>query len=256
MKVVGIIQARMGSTRLPGKVMMPICGKSLFRLLVERVKLSNLIDELWLATSVSAADDVLVKEASCIDNLLIYRGNEMDVLSRYADIAHHSKADYVVRLTGDCPLLDPGIIDSVIRFMLDKSGQFDYVSNALRPTYPDGLDVEIFKVSALLEANKLAFSPLDREHVTPLIHCYHSNLANPKVGHYIGPGDFSHLRWTVDEACDYDLIREIFEHLYYKNPKFGWLDVISLITKMPKLLEKNNLIMRNEGYFKAHKDQV
>lgn len=255
-KIVAIIQARMSSTRLPGKVMMPICGKSLFRLLVERVKSSKLIDELWLATSIDSANDILVREANCIDNLLIFRGNEADVLSRFADIALQSQADYIVRLTGDCPLLDPNVIDSVIKFMLDKSDLYDYASNALRPTYPDGLDVEIFKVHTLLEANKSAISSSDREHVTPLIHCYHLNPINPKVGHYIGEGDFSHLRWTVDEVCDYELIREIYENLYYENPKFSWLDVISLITKMPKLLEKNNLISRNEGYFNAPKDEA
>ncbi len=256
MKVVAIIQARMGSTRLPGKVMMPVCDKSLFRLLVERVRSSRLIDELWLATSVDPSNDVLVREASCIDGLLVYRGKEADVLSRYADIAVLSDADYVVRLTGDCPLLDSSIIDLVINFMLNNSHLYDYVSNALKPTYPDGLDVEVFKVDALLNANKLATASLDREHVTPLIHCYHVNSKNPRVGHYIGEAYFSHLRWTVDESCDYELVKEIFEHLYYENPRFGWLEVVSLLTKMPKLLEKNNLIMRNEGYIKAATGEV
>ncbi len=250
MKVVAILQARMGSTRLPGKVLLPAAGKSLIRHMIDRVRRASTIDELWLATSGNSANDPLTEEVEQA-GVAVFRGSEDDVLSRYEAIAESTGADWVVRLTGDCPLHDPAIIDAVVSFAIDHASEFDYVCNALRPTYPDGLDVEVFTGASLACAAKEATSTLQREHVTPFIHRYHDGPGPFRVGHFIGPADFSHLRWTVDEPADYEVVKEIFESLYTDTPEFGWMDVLALVTRRPDLILKNSDIVRNEGYLKA-----
>jgi len=250
LKVVGIIQARMGSTRLPGKVLLPAAGKSLIRHMLDRVKRSSTIDELWLATSSDSANDQLANEAEKAE-VEVFRGSEDDVLSRYVAVAERTAADWIVRLTGDCPLHDPVIIDAVVSYALDHATEFDYLCNSLRPTYPDGLDVEVFTSKSLAQAATEATSTLQREHVTPFIHRYHDGPGPFRVGHFIGPADFSHLRWTVDEQADYKVVKEIFEVLYPINPLFSWMDVLALLTRRPELMMKNSHIIRNEGYLKA-----
>lgn len=250
MKVVGILQARMGSTRLPGKVLLPAAGKSLIRHMLDRVKRSSTIDELWLVTSSDSANDQLANEAEKA-GVEVFRGSEDDVLSRYVAVAERTAADWVVRLTGDCPLHDPVIIDAVVSYALDHATEFDYLCNSLRPTYPDGLDVEVFTSESLAQAATKATSTLQREHVTPFIHRYHDGPGPFRVGHFIGPADFSHLRWTVDEQADYKVVKEIFEVLYPINPLFSWMDVLALLTRRPELMMKNSHIIRNEGYLKA-----
>ena len=250
MKVVGIIQARMGSTRLPGKVLLPAAGKSLIRHMLDRVKRSSTIDELWLATSSDSANVQLANEAEKAE-VEVFRGSEDDVLSRYVAVAERTAADWIVRLTGDCPLHDPVIIDAVVSYALDHATEFDYLCNSLRPTYPDGLDVEVFTSKSLAQAATEATSTLQREHVTPFIHRYHDGPGPFRVGHFIGPADFSHLRWTVDEQADYKVVKEIFEVLYPINPLFSWMDVLALLTRRPELMMKNSHIIRNEGYLKA-----
>ena len=250
MKVVAILQARMGSTRLPGKVLLPAAGKSLISHMIERVRRSSSVDELWLATSEESANDPLAAEVNG-NGVAVYRGSEHDVLSRYADVAQRAEADWVVRLTGDCPLHDPAIIDAVVGFAIAHGSEFDYVCNSLRPTFPDGLDVEVFTRASLDRAAKEAVTMLEREHVTPFIHRYHDGPGPFRVGHFIGPADFSHLRWTVDEPADYEVVKEIFEALYPVKPEFGWMDVLALVTNRPELIMKNSGFVRNEGYFKS-----
>jgi spore coat polysaccharide biosynthesis protein SpsF len=250
LKVVAILQARMGSTRLPGKVLLPAAGKSLIRHMLDRVGRCSTIDELWLATSEDKANNPLAAEVEKA-GVNVFRGSEDDVLSRYATVAKRTGADWVVRLTGDCPLHDPSIIDTVVRFAIEHASEFDYVSNSLQPIYPDGLDVEVFTSTALARAAKEATTALQREHVTPFIHRYHDGPGPFRVGRVIGPADFSHLRWTVDEPADYEVVKEIFEALYPGNPAFGWLDVLALVTRRPELIIKNSNIVRNEGYLKA-----
>lgn len=250
MKVVAILQARMGSTRLPGKVLLPAAGKTLIRHMIERVRRARSIDELWLATSEDPANDALAAEVADAA-VPVFRGSEDDVLSRFAAIASRAEADWVVRLTGDCPLHDPAVIDLVVQFALADADCFDYVCNSLRPTYPDGLDVEVFTAAALAAAQAEATTSLQREHVTPFIHRYHDGPGPYRVGHYTGPADFSHLRWTVDEPADYEVVKEVFESLYPDNPEFSWLDVLAFVTRHPELIVRNSDIVRNETYFKA-----
>jgi spore coat polysaccharide biosynthesis protein SpsF len=250
LKVVAILQARMGSTRLPGKVLLPAAGKPLIAHMLERVQRAERLDEIWLATSGDLVNDPLAMEVAAT-GIPVFRGSEEDVLSRYAAVAEKTGADWIVRLTGDCPLHDPAIIDAVIAFAVDHGDRYDYVCNSLRPTYPDGLDVEAFTRDALSRAAKEATTPLQREHVTPFIHRHHDGPGPFRVGHFVGPADFSHLRWTVDEPEDYQVVREVFEALYPVNPQFGWLDVLALVTRRPELIVGNSSIVRNEGYLKA-----
>jgi spore coat polysaccharide biosynthesis protein SpsF (cytidylyltransferase family) len=240
----------MGSTRLPGKVLLPAGGKSLIRHMVERIQRSSMIDELWLATSEESANDSLAEEVHNA-GVAVFRGSESDVLSRYATVADRTEADWVVRLTGDCPLHDPAIIDDVVRYAIAHASEFDYVCNSLQPTYPDGLDVEVFTSAALVRADQEATTALQREHVTPFIHRYHDGPGPFRVGHFKGSADFSHLRWTVDEPADYEVVKEIFESLYPVKPEFGWMDVLAFVTHRPDLIVKNSSIVRNEGYLKA-----
>ena len=248
MKIIAIIQARMNSSRLPGKVMMKILDKPVIEHMLLRVKKAKLLDEIWLATSNNEIDNCL--ESLAIKNkIFCFRGSETDVLSRFEKIVKKSIPDLIVRLTGDCPLIDPYLIDLIIKFALENTEKYDYVGNSLIPTFPDGLDVEVFTAEALLKATKIS-NLIEREHVTPQIHKYHKkNKSNSKIGHYIGDTNFSNLRLTLDEKEDFELIKIIFENLYPLNENFSWLDILSLLTKEPHLISINSKFNRNEGFF-------
>ncbi|MDP6178273.1 MAG: glycosyltransferase family protein, partial [Desulfatiglandales bacterium] len=194
MKTVGIIQARMSSTRLPGKALLEAVGKPLILLMLERVSRCKRIDRLWLATSKEKADDPL---SGCVEKAgyKVFRGSLENVLSRYWHIGEMEKAGAIVRLTGDCPLHDPEVIDLVIDHFLKNRKNVDYVSNVLPPTYPDGLDTEVFTFSVLDLAHKNATSQFDLEHVVPYIR--RSVQESGRQSNFVGPSDFSHLRWTL-----------------------------------------------------------
>ena len=244
MKIVGIIQARMSSTRLPGKVLLKAAGEPLIVHMLERVSRSRLLNHVRLATSEEKADDLLaeVVEKSGYN---VFRGSLDNVLSRFHHIGKQAKADVIVRLTGDCPLHDPEVIDSVIGFFLDHKDACDYVSNVLPPTFPDGLDTEVFTFTVLDEAYRKACSSFDLEHVVPYVR--RTSKERGRIANYFGPADFSHLRWTVDEPEDYEFVKTIFDELYPQRKEFGWLDVIAWQTKDPKRLLKNAMHMRNAG---------
>lgn len=232
----------MSSTRLPGKVLLPAAEKPLILHMLERVSRCKLCDSLWLATSEDRSDDPLsiAVEAAGYD---VFRGSLNNVLSRFWEIACQEKADAVVRLTGDCPLHDAGVIDTVISHFLENEQEKDYVSNVMPPTYPDGLDTEVFGFSILKEANNNAGSSFDLEHVTPYI--------RKKVNHsgrqsnFFGPADFSHLRWTLDQPEDYAFIKNVIEDLYPVKKEFGWMDVIAWLTEDPKRLQINSIYKRD-----------
>jgi len=249
MKIVGIIQARMSSTRLPGKVLLEAAGKPLILLMLERVSRCRLLDEIWLATSAERSDDPLSSEVERA-GYKVFRGSLDNVLSRYWHIGKQVKADVIVRLTGDCPLHDPEVIDLVIDHFLKNKNNVDYVSNVLPPTYPDGLDTEVFTFSVLDYAFQNASLPLDLEHVVLWIRRKVSE--NERQSNFCGPADFSHLRWTLDEPEDYELIREIYEDLYHDKTDFGWLDVLAWLTEEPQRLLVNAMYKRNEGTKKTN----
>jgi len=247
MKIVGIIQARMSSTRLPGKVMLKAVGKPLIINMLERVNRCNLLDSLWLATSDEESDNRL---ANTVEKrgFNVFRGSLNNVLSRFRHIGNLEKADVIVRLTGDCPLHDPSLIDRVIRHFLENRGGVDYVSNVLPPTYPDGLDTEVFSFSALDAAYQEAGSTFDLEHVTPYIR--KNAIDEARESNFSGPADFSHLRWTLDEPEDYAFIKKVYEDLFPINSDFGWLDVIAWLTNNPERLQINSMHKRNTGLVK------
>ncbi len=242
MQTLAILQARCSSSRLPNKVMLPLLGEPMLMRQIERISRAKSIDSLLVATSTDTSDDALAQ--LCEENGVAYhRGSLDDVLDRFYQASKNLNPAHVVRLTGDCPLADPEVIDKVVEEYLEVGS--DYASNALAPTYPDGLDVEIFRFSALEAAWRKAQLSSEREHVTPFIH------KNPEVfqiHHVRAEQDFSHLRWTVDNQEDFVLIEKIYSALYFSNPSFTSADVLNLIRDQPELATINTHIIRNEGY--------
>ena len=233
MTAVAIIQARMTSTRLPGKVLADVAGRPLLAFMLARVRCARRLDAIWVATTTNAADDPVV--ALC-ESLAVpaFRGDEHDVLGRYTGAARAAGADTVVRLTADCPMIDPALIDQAIEMFAD--GGYDYLSNAIHLTYPDGLDVEVFTAEALAAADREAADPYHREHVTLYFRTgiYHDlAVGDYRVGHMTAPSDFSHLRWTVDTQEDLDQVRELIADL---PEDFAWHDVLALLTREPERL--------------------
>ena len=248
--ILAILQARVGSSRLHGKVLKEVLGKPLIQYEIERIKRSKKIDKLVLATSDREEDKQFISVAGNSE-IESFSGSENDVLDRYYQCARLYNPDAVVRLTGDMPIHDPDVIDKVITIY--EQNQVDCVSNTYETSYPDGLDTEVMKMSALETAYKEATLPSEREHVTPYIYnnanSYGKRLFKMLV---VKNGvDYSHLRWTIDEEADFLLIKEIIEELYPSNPCFTWIDVISLLAKRPELLNINNKIERNEGFRKS-----
>lgn len=240
-----ILQARYSSSRLPGKVLKPILDKPMLYRQMERIQRARLIDKIVIATSTAESDDQV--ESFCLENgFLCERGSLNDVLDRYYQIARACLPRHIIRLTGDCPLADAGIIDRVIYAHL-LSGA-DYTSNTIEPTYPDGLDAEIFTYSALESAWINARLPSEREHVTPYIY-KHPEIFTLRSCQY--DVDLSHLRWTVDEPEDYQFVTEVYKSLYRTSPEFSWLDVLNLLQDRPHLTEINRSFERNEGLKKS-----
>ena len=237
MKIVAIVQARMGSTRLPKKVMKEINSTPLIGILLKRLSLSKKIDKIVLATSDSDINEQLIKYVAS-KGFTVETGSENNVLERFYYAAKKHHADVVVRITGDCPLIDAEVVDKVISLFLEK--KLDYSSNVNPPTFPDGLDVEVLSFGSLDNAYKNAVTPSDQEHVTPFIKQNQSNQLNHE-----NEEDCSSLRWTVDEAEDFTLVEKIFNH-FHPNVTFSWKDALSFCENNDLMLVNNNL-SRNQG---------
>lgn len=228
-----ILQARMSSRRLPGKVLRPILGRPMLALQLERLRRCRAPDRLIVATSTDASDEPIA--ALCDrEGLECFRGSLEDVLDRYYRAALPLHPDHVVRLTADCPLADPALIDRVIRFHVE--GAYDFTSNAIVRTFPAGLDVAVLRLSALDDAWREAKRPDEREHVTLFMR---RNPARYRIGAYRDAQDRSGYRWTVDEQADFDLVRTIYERLYPVDPGFGTEDIYRLLARDPALMEIN-----------------
>lgn len=238
-KVVAIVQARMGSTRLPGKVLKKIGDHEAISLLIKRLELCKKIDEIIIATTTSESDDELCKYLKRINKKFV-RGSEEDVLSRYCLAAELTNAEIIIRITGDCPFLDYELIDNLIYKF--QENDYDYISNIDPPTFPDGLDVEILNLNALVTANKEATNLSDNEHVTPYIR----NSKKFKKYNYSNDTDFSFLRLTLDEQNDLDVLNKVFFEMK-GNSKFTFKDIISVFNKKPEVFNQNMNIKRNEG---------
>jgi spore coat polysaccharide biosynthesis protein SpsF len=246
--ILAILQARFSSTRLPGKVLKPILGRPMLARHIERLRRCRKIDGLMVATSVDPSDDAI--EALCGElDIPCFRGSLPDVLDRYyrAAMASEIEPEHIVRVTGDCPLADPELIDRVIEFHLD--GGYDYSCNARDPfTFPDGLDVEVFRAACLERAWREATLPSQREHVTPFVYQHPEWF---KIGDFKNTTDLSHLRWTVDEPADFELVRRIYEALYPANPAFTTPDILDYLEVHPELKTLNVGHQRNEGFQKS-----
>ncbi|OQX01337.1 MAG: acylneuraminate cytidylyltransferase [Desulfobacteraceae bacterium IS3] len=240
MKTVAIIQARMGSTRLPGKVLMPLCGKSVLAHTIDRVKSCSLITQTVVATTTLSRDQAIIEESKKL-GIDVFEGSEDDVLSRYYHAASAFYADIVIRITSDCPLIDPKVIEKTVRCFLD--GQYDYVSDVLTRSYPRGMDTEVFSFNALSEAFYEAVESHEREHVTPFIYRQPHRY---RLGNVSFHEDQSRHRWTLDTPEDYDLICRITELLYPKNPMFTLEDILVLFEKYPDLFLINAHISQKE----------
>ena len=239
MKVVAIVQARMGSTRLPNKVMKPIAGVPMIELLLARLAKSKQIDQIVLATSTDKRNTPLVTHVQKLGYTCV-RGSESDVLDRYLVAARQAQADVVVRITGDCPLIDSALVDQVITQF--KTEGLDYLSNAAPASYPDGLDTEVFTLQALERAGRESQDLFDHEHVTP----YLRKPGLYKTGTMQHSEDLSGSRWTVDEPADFEVVSQVFAH-FAPNIHFSWTEVLGLQRSQPSLFAANHNIIRNEG---------
>lgn len=239
MKIIAIVQARMGSSRLPGKVMKEINGVPMIQILLERLKLSKKIDEIVVATTESKKDQEMV-DYLLSNNFLCERGSEKNVLQRFIDVSNKYNADYIVRITGDCPLIDPALVDIVISELIKTKA--DYCTNTMPPTFPDGLDVEVFSAVQLEQAQDLCVDNSDIEHVTPSIRrredIRKKNIENPE--------DLSSLRWTVDELSDFEVVTSIF-NFFHPRIDFSWQEIMEIYESNKDIFKKNDSIKRNEG---------
>jgi spore coat polysaccharide biosynthesis protein SpsF len=235
-----IVQARTGSSRLPGKIFKNLSGKPVLWHVWDRLSHSKLIDKIVIATTDLPEDDGV--EKFCEENLIpFYRGSSHDVLSRYYEAAKKFNADIIIRVTSDCPVVDPIIIDQIAaKFVeINKKERLDYMSNSIVRTFPRGLDAEIFTFSVLDKSFKEALKEYEREHVTPYIY-QHPELFN--IEHFTNEVDYSFHRWTVDTKEDYELIHKIYSELYQPGKLFLFKDILDLFERKPELLSINQNI--------------
>jgi spore coat polysaccharide biosynthesis protein SpsF len=244
MNVVAIIQARMSSTRLPGKVLMPLAGRPVLAHVVDRVRHAHRVHEIVVATSTDASDDAI--QAWCdAAGVACWRGSLHDVLDRYHQAAQAHHADAIVRITADCPALDPTIVDEVVDTFI--TGGYDFCG--LAGEFPDGLDCTVFAASAIARAHREARLPSEREHVGPYIEHHPEWFKNGAVRKFTG---LTHHRWTLDEPRDYAFLQAVFSRLYRDGaPPFGADEVLALLAREPGLMSLNADITRNAGYLKS-----
>lgn len=231
-RTVAIIQARMGSTRLPGKVLLPLLGAPMLARVVRRVSRASRLDATIVATSTVSSDDAIVELAQR-EGWLVGRGSETDLLDRYVQVARAAAATTVVRITADCPVIDPGLIDDVVAALDD--GQADYASNSLEPrSYPRGLDVEAMTMAALEVAWREDDDPRSREHATPYIYRHPDRFRLRRVA---SPVDLSAHRWTVDTPEDLELVKRVYAR--FGRDDFSWREVLAAIEAEPGWSELN-----------------
>ncbi|MCL6099633.1 MAG: glycosyltransferase family protein [Bacteroidetes bacterium] len=238
MKIVTIIQARMSSTRLPGKVMLPVLSKPLLVRMLERVQSAKLIGSLVVATSTNSDDDEIEKLCEQ-NNITCFRGHLTDLLDRHYQVAIKFGADAIVKIPSDCPLIDPRVIDKVIQHFINYE-EYDFVSNLHPATYPDGNDVEIMSFASLECTWKDATKDYEREHTTPFIWEHQDVFKVGNVAWDSGLDYSTSHRWTIDYPEDYEFIRKVFEELYPSNPVFSLNDILDLLKRKPEIAEINS----------------
>lgn len=245
MRIVAIIQARMQSTRLPGKVLTDICGKPLIWHIINRVKKSKRINDYVLATSLNPADNRLA-EWAVGDKVKVFRGSEQNVLARYYDAAVFSNAEIVVRITADDPFKDPVILDEVIDMLLIDNLDFAYNNNP--PSFPEGLDCEVFTFQALQQAFQHAKDDFEKEHVTQYFYRHPGDFRQKNLQYHT---DLSSLRWTIDTEDDLKMAKEVYESLFKESKVFGFAEILELIKKKPYIASMNKDVKRSAMYSKT-----
>jgi spore coat polysaccharide biosynthesis protein SpsF (cytidylyltransferase family) len=235
LRIVAAIQARMGSTRLTDKVLKKISGRTIIEWIKYRLSFSKELDQLVLATVATKENDPLVRLADEI-GLAYYRGSEYDLIERIYNTALCFGADAVVRITADAPLVDPEIVDNLVRLYRQRAAEIDYVCNIFPPTYPDGLDIELISFGTLQRLNKEVNNPLYREWITTTVLEHPQNY---RILNVANSSDQSHLRLTLDYPEDLALIEIIFKRLHRENKVFLFKDILTLLDKEPALLRIN-----------------
>lgn len=232
-----IVQARFGSTRLPGKILKPLSGKPMLLHVFNRLAQAKLVDKIIIATTILPEDDAV--QIFCEENkILFFRGSSADVLSRYYETAKRFNSNVIIRITADCPLIDPTIIDKMVERFTEETvkEKFEYLSNVSPRTFPRGLDTEIFSFASLEKTYHEAHQEYEREHVTPYIY-QHPEIFS--LSNYPNNHDYSFHRWTVDTAEDFELIKEIYDALYNEKKIFLFADVLKLFENRPELFNIN-----------------
>lgn len=252
--IVTIIQARLGSKRLPKKVFMPIAGKPILLRMFDRVSSAKLTGNIIIATTVQAIDDPIV-ELCKKNKISFFRGHSTDLLDRHYKTALKFNADAVVKIPSDCPLIDPSIIDKVIKYYINNQDKFDYVSNLHPPSYPDGNDVEVLSMKALKEAWIEANRPLEREHTTPF---FWENPERFRIGNYQWEKGLDYSmshRFTIDYEEDYLFIKKIYDELYPKKRIFTLDDILDLLEQKPELIKINEKYA-GVNWYRNHLDEL
>jgi spore coat polysaccharide biosynthesis protein SpsF len=253
-KIVTVIQARTGSSRLPNKVMLPLAGKPLILRMIERVKASKLAGTIVIAITEKKSDDIL-KDLCDENEIDLFRGNTTDLLDRHFQAAKLFGAKAVVKIPSDCPLIDPRVIDRVIKFYLDNSKKIDYVSNLHPATYPDGNDVEIMSFSSLKNAWENATRPLEREHTTPYLWENPDKFRLGNVTWETGLDYSMNYRFTIDYLEDYNFIKKIYDELYHKKPDFSLEDILNLLKQNPEI-QKINEKYNGVNWYRNYLDEL
>ena len=250
-KIITLVQARTSSTRLPGKVLMPLCGRSLLLRMLERLQRAKLAGRIVVVTTTDTSDDSIV-DLCDLQGIDVFRGDVNNLLDRHYQAAKVYNAEIVLKIPSDCPLIDPAIVDFVIDYYLQNSGKFDYVSNLHPATYPDGNDVEVMSFKSLEMAWKNATRKLELEHTTPYLW---ENPDHFSIGNVVWPSgkdySMSH-RWTIDYPEDYQFIKTVYEELYPKNPIFSMGDIIDLVDNKKPEIHQINAHLAGVNWYRNH----
>jgi spore coat polysaccharide biosynthesis protein SpsF len=240
----------MGSTRLPGKVLANVAGKPMLQRIIERVAAAKLVDNIVVATTTAEEDGALVRFVEENTPYKVYRGSIANVLDRYYQCSRRCSADIIVRITADDPLKDPAIIDRAIALQ-SSAPEVDYCSNTMNPSYPEGLDVEVFTHSALAKAHREATLPSEMEHVTPYIYKHPKTFT---LCEFTYERNLSDWRWTVDREEDLRFVNAVFSH-FQDQPLVSYIDVIQWLDENPEIRQINAHVVRREGYLKSIKSE-
>jgi len=254
MKILTVIQARRGSTRLPDKVMMPVLGEPILLKMIERVKRSKLYGQICVATTQKAKDDVIA-DLCKTNNIDYYRGNSTDLLDRHYQAAVLFGADAIVKIPSDCPLIDPEIIDEVLQYYISRSAEYDFVSNLHPASWPDGNDVEVMSFKTLEKAWKEAKRELEREHTTPYIWENKDEFRIGSVFWETGLDYSTSHRWTLDYQEDFEFIKKVYEELYPQKHDFTLSEILNLLQQKPEIAEINKTYA-GEYWYKNHIDDL